>query len=381
MKKWIIGGIIIGMIGPILSPAVGGIIFRLENEAFLLWDSIFHNVMSILFPIGLFPMGFTSSQPFNMWLNYIICSLVNIGMYAFLGLIVGKIAKESKGVKLKHLILMLIVGFLWQNVACAFEGYEIGYGGRVTGYYSNEPSSSTTDYDSFYVDFVNPAKSYTSPRKTLIIAPIVTIILEDTLNPGNHSAVKIGHTIYDVGKINKLFIGEGIGRRRDYNEFSFNKDVYSNNKEIIVTFLSLEQILQLESNLKLDEGKKFHYIITDNSCVNYLKDHFGRVGATYPNNFIDTPKAMYLQTIEMNKTYITPIDWFLKGQQYETSSFDLHFNIIKGIEKFSQIMAPTLTPTFAKPFSPFIPIAPVTAPIIPVPIIPPTPITDFSSGF
>lgn len=88
MKKWVIGGMIIGAAWPIfalLSPPYAPLPFGSVGLALT------------LFPFGILMMDISlESTPHFFWQVYTIASILNIGLYTLLGYIVGRIVQGIK---------------------------------------------------------------------------------------------------------------------------------------------------------------------------------------------------------------------------------------------------------------------------------------------
>ena len=86
MKKWVIIGAIVGSIGPLFIVLIiimpGGLELSLHIPTFLSLG---------LFPLSLFPLNIDSFAINLQWLIYIGISLLNISLYALLGLLLGTI--------------------------------------------------------------------------------------------------------------------------------------------------------------------------------------------------------------------------------------------------------------------------------------------------
>lgn len=235
-------------------------------------------------------------------------------------------------IAMRLIILIVIAAFFWQDVACGLSGYEEDRYGNITGYYSNEVGlSAPRTY--------KPAKVYKPTKK-------ITVIFEgaDGWNRFGHPAIRIDNKIYELQK-------EGAGRglvkdNRSYSNILNNNRKY---KEVEVNFLSSQQVKQLEMNLKDSVGDKINYNYPFNNSVNWPKDQFGKVGVRFPNDFMDTPDAFYKQTIQMNKTYITPSNWRTRGQRYKAIPY-LRETIIKGTIQQIKTMERIMPQTYTTPY-------------------------------
>lgn len=90
MKKWIIGGMIVGAAWPILGMLLPDISIPVD----LGWLAL------TLFPFGYFMMDVSlESTPHFFWPIFIIASILNIGLYTFLGFIVGAIVQIGQEIR------------------------------------------------------------------------------------------------------------------------------------------------------------------------------------------------------------------------------------------------------------------------------------------
>lgn len=85
MKKFIIGGAIVGAICPILGVLSPNAPIP-DNLVTVYW---------VLFPFGFFTMDIINNPAF-LWQTYILASILNVGLYAFLGYVVGTITQAIK---------------------------------------------------------------------------------------------------------------------------------------------------------------------------------------------------------------------------------------------------------------------------------------------
>ncbi|UCB57425.1 MAG: hypothetical protein JSV30_02260 [Candidatus Omnitrophota bacterium] len=168
---------------------------------------------------------------------------------------------------------------------------------------------------------------------------------------GGHIGIRIDNTLYEIKPISK---GNATWEARPYNDMLNSP---RSEREVPVNFLSFEQSIQLQQNIINSVGNKTIYEWTNNNCVNALKDHFGKVGAIFPNDPIDTPVNMLNQTKIMNQTYTTPYNWQEIGRSFNTSSYDMPVNRINtfsnietGITKgVGAVVAPQLLPYIKTP--------------------------------
>lgn len=95
MKKWIIGGGIVGLIGVVSTYTNLSTFFaNLAGGTLSKGGQFFYTAEWILFPFG-FVVGCIDPNftPFFFWKMFTIASILNIGLYAFLGYIVGRIVR------------------------------------------------------------------------------------------------------------------------------------------------------------------------------------------------------------------------------------------------------------------------------------------------
>lgn len=230
---------------------------------------------------------------------------------------------------------------------------------QPTGYYHDDGSSNRYYNDYNKQTITTPKKTYTYDEirehnrrmNHLPRTPTVSVLFESPIrqNPGGHSAIKIDNTIYEIDKLQ-----DGNGLVIDSRTYDDITNDNRSEKWIKVDFLSTEQIIQLENNLKQSVETKINYNYIDNNCCNFVKDHFGKIGASFPDNYIDTPTNTYNQTIKMNQTYTPPVDWRIKGSQFGTTSYDVN----ESIRKATKPVGETYPKTFNVPAYKHLPVLP-----------------------